>query len=45
MPLAWLIVETNDREPPVVREGESAKRSRTATHSLGEGYNHEDDRK
>jgi hypothetical protein len=45
MPLAWCIVETNDRALPVVREAECSKRDRTATHSLGEGYNHEDDRK
>jgi hypothetical protein len=38
MPLAWLIVETNDRELPVVREGECSKRGRTATHSIVEGY-------
>jgi hypothetical protein len=38
MPLAWLVVETNDRELPVVREGECSKRGRTATHSIVEGY-------
>ena len=38
MPLAWLIVETNDRELPVVREGECSKRGRTATHSIVGGY-------
>ena len=38
MPLAWLIVETNDRELPVVCEGECSKRGRTATQSIVEGY-------
>jgi hypothetical protein len=38
MPFAWFIVETNDRELPVVREGECSKRGRTATHSIMEGY-------
>jgi hypothetical protein len=37
MPLAWLIVETNDRELPVF-EREHSKRGRTATHSIVEGY-------
>ena len=37
MPLAWLIVETNDRELPVF-EREHSKRGRLATHSIVEGH-------
>ena len=37
MPLAWLIVETNDRELPVF-EREHSNRGRLATHSIVEGH-------
>jgi len=39
MPLMWRIVETNDNELPVVREGTCSKRGRMATHALVEGHN------